>query len=406
MNPRPTTTSSRLVSLDQFRGYSVVGMVVVNFLAGLAAIPSVLKHNNTYFSLADSIMPAFLFAAGFSFRLTILRRIEQDGPAAAYGRAALRSLALILISLAIFGFDSGFTSWNSMTVSEVGEFVAALIKARLWNVLAIIGATQLLVLPVVAARPVVRIVTIVGLLVLHLLLSYSFNYEFVYARQNWMSDFWGAAGIRAWDGGFFGLLAWSVPVLAGTLAYDMCQTKTTPVGRLVGWGVALMILGYVLSCPARLYEGSPTESSQAPVADSPVWPPLSRLASRPWTSMISEPPFVEPPPAKVRPRSYWTMDKRVVTASFNLFGVGFSFALFGLFVLVCDVWGRQWWLFRMFGQNPLAAYLLHYPIMHAIRAIVPKDSPLWWCLVGLAACFAILVLFVRFLDRHKLYVRL
>ena len=100
------------------------------------------------------------------------------------------------------------------------------------------------------------------------------------------------------------------------------------------------------------------------------------------------------------------MDKRVVTASFSLFGVGFSFALFGLFVLVCDVWGREWWLFRMFGQNPLAAYLLHYPIMHSIRAIVPKDAPLWWCLVGLAACFAILVLFVRFLDRHKLYVRL
>ena len=243
--------TSRLASLDQFRGYSVVGMVVVNFLAGLAAIHPVLKHNNTYFSLADSIMPAFLFAAGFSLRLTILRRIAQDGPAAAYRKAALRSLALILVSLAIFGFDSGFTSWQGMSVSEVGEFVAALLKARLWNVLAIIGATQLLVLPVVAARPAVRIVTIVGLLVLHLLLSYSFNYDFVYARPNWMSDYWGAAGIRAWDGGFFGLIAWSVPVLAGTLAYDMCQAEATPVRRLIGWGTALMILGYRALLPSQ-----------------------------------------------------------------------------------------------------------------------------------------------------------
>ncbi len=399
--------TSRLASLDQFRGYSVVGMVVVNFLAGLAAIHPVLKHNNTYFSLADSIMPAFLFAAGFSLRLTTLRRIAQDGPTAAYRRAALRSLALIFISLAIFGFDSGFNSWKSMTVSEVGEFVAELLKARLWNVLAIIGATQLLVLPVVAARPAVRIITIVGLLNLHLLLSYSFNYEFVYARPNWMSDYWGAANIRAWDGGFFGLVAWSVPVLAGTLAYDMCQAEATPVGRLIGWGIALMLLGYLLSCPARLYEASPAETAaQNTAAMSPVWPPLDRLSSRPWSSLISEPPFVEPPRAKIRPRNYWMMDKRVVTASFTLFGVGFAFALFGMFVLVCDVWGRQWWLFRMFGQNPLAAYLLHYPIIHSIRAIVPKDAPLWWCLIGLAACFAILVLFVRYLDRHKLYVRL
>ena len=29
-----------------------------------------MKHNNTYFSYADSIMPSFLFACGFSYRLT------------------------------------------------------------------------------------------------------------------------------------------------------------------------------------------------------------------------------------------------------------------------------------------------------------------------------------------------
>lgn len=65
--PRP----SRISSMDQFRGYTVAGMFLVNFVGGLAAFPEVLKHHNglPYFSYADTIMPSFMFAAGFSYRL-------------------------------------------------------------------------------------------------------------------------------------------------------------------------------------------------------------------------------------------------------------------------------------------------------------------------------------------------
>ena len=63
--------------MDQFRGYTVAGMFLVNFLGGFTAIHSVLKHNNNYFSYADSIMPSFMFAVGFSFRLTYLRRMRR-----------------------------------------------------------------------------------------------------------------------------------------------------------------------------------------------------------------------------------------------------------------------------------------------------------------------------------------
>src|SRR5207244_1798369 len=58
--------TGRINSMDQFRGYTVAGMFVVNFVGDLAAIPAVLKHNDTWFSYADSIMPSFLFAAGFT----------------------------------------------------------------------------------------------------------------------------------------------------------------------------------------------------------------------------------------------------------------------------------------------------------------------------------------------------
>ncbi len=65
--------------MDQFRGYTVAGMFLVNFVGGLIAFPEVLKHHNDqpYFSYADTIMPSFMFAAGFSFRLTALRRLAK-----------------------------------------------------------------------------------------------------------------------------------------------------------------------------------------------------------------------------------------------------------------------------------------------------------------------------------------
>lgn len=403
-DPDAPTPTGRIVSMDQYRGYTVAGMFVVNFLAGLHAVHPVFKHNHFYFSYADSIMPGFLFAAGFSYRLTMLRRLQQAGPGPAYRRAVTRGLALILVSLALFGLGGTFAKWDDMTAAGVREFVARLLKAHLWEVLAIIGAAQLVILPVVTARPAVRLVTGLILMAIHVALSHSFNYDFVYARPNWMDAWWGAAKCRAWDGGFFGLLMWAVPLLGGTLAFDLVGGPG-PVRRLLGWGLGLMAVGYSLSCLATLHDPpSPPSPGADRHAASPVIPPWDRAAGRSLASLLAEPPCVAPP--ATRPLNYWMMDKRVVTVPFILFSTGWAFALYGLFVLACDRGGWQLALFRVLGQNPLAAYLLHHPIEKTVRAVVPQDAPLWWCLIGLAMFFTVTTAFVRFLDRHKLYLRL
>ena len=95
------SNSSRIVSMDQFRGYTVVGMILVNYIGEFARVHPVFKHNNTYFSYADSIMPAFHFAVGFAFRLTFLRRLEKTGRQATYGHFIKRNLGLILLSLVL-----------------------------------------------------------------------------------------------------------------------------------------------------------------------------------------------------------------------------------------------------------------------------------------------------------------
>jgi predicted acyltransferase len=399
-------SSRRILSLDQFRGYTVAGMFLVNFLGGLQITHHVLKHNNDHFSYADSIMPSFLFICGYSYRMTILRRLPELGWSRSAVRFVRRSLALLLFSLMLNGFNDAIGTSRASAESIIA-FIALIFKANLWEILAIIGAVQLLLLPVVAAGSRVRVAALVLCAVLHTVLSWWFNYDFVYGRPNWMDSYWGTVGERAWDGGFFGLISWAEVMLAGTLAYDV-MTRHRPAAaavRLIGWGIFFLVLGYGLSCLSTLYDTRGAPGTEK-FAVSPVWPPFDRAAGRGFKTLLATPPFVPPPPPEERPRNYWMMDKRVVTQPFIIFGSGFAFALYGLFVLACDVGRLDIGVFRTFGQNPLAAFVIHFLVERSILNAVPKDAPLWWALTGLTAFFLITYFFVRFLEKHGLYLRL
>ena len=93
------------------------------------------------------------------------------------------------------------------------------------------------------------------------------------------------------------------------------------------------------------------------------------------------------------------MSKRVVTASFILMATGVALTLYALFVVACDVGGTTAGIFRTFGQNPLAAYLLHEMVLKAVRPLVPDNAPRWYCLVGFAVFFALTYYLVRQLEQ-------
>jgi hypothetical protein len=307
-------------------------MCLVNFLAPFVAIHAVLKHNDTYFSYADTIMPGFLFVVGFAFRLTWLKRRRNSGRLATAATYVRRSGKLLLLSLFIYlcvgdvprwldyrSFppeyrlrgegrgvrDEGQTEdtlrvsrtastfpsppgtrasrvpqpsslaalqrlqrwkslgWQTQLLIHWRILAAKLIKSELWETLAIIGATQLVVLPWIGCRFATRFVVMMLLGFTHLLLSYWFNWDFLYGVPgNWMSRAWMTGTDRGWDGGVFGPVCWGMVMLGGTLAYDLVAASASrprAVARLAVWGCGFLAVGYSLSCLTRLYELSGTE---------------------------------------------------------------------------------------------------------------------------------------------------
>ncbi|MFO0924193.1 MAG: hypothetical protein U0905_17080 [Pirellulales bacterium] len=401
------TNPPRLVSLDQFRGYSVAAMFVVNFLGGLGATHVLLKHNNTHFSLADSIMPSFIFACGFSYRMSSLK--QANAQRSFRSKIFVRCIALIALSLFLTGFNSQFGNWNYLDASKVSKFFFELIKANMWEILAIIGACQIFLLPWITRPFAWRLALFFALGLLHFYLCWAFNYDYVYGRPNFLDRWLGTTGKRAWDGGLFGLLAWSQIMLVGTLAHDLLKhgVMAKSVISFGVLGIAMMMVGYGLSCFTRLYdlEGL-SEEQVAILSSSPVIPQPIDDATHSFQWKWAEPPFVVPPSPQVRAINYWMMDKRIVSQTFIWFSIGFVLVLYAAFVVACDHFALRLGMFAIFGANPLAAYITNQIINHAVLAVVPKDSPLWWALLGLAIAFGMTYLFIRFLDKQKIFLRL
>jgi hypothetical protein len=182
---------------------------------------------------------------------------------------------------------------------------------------------------------------------------------------------------------------------------------------LLGWGVALAGIGYVLSSLSTFYpmaQGSRADAWSYPRTEqrtkSPVLPPLGRWLAGDVRVGLSDPPFVPPAPERQRLYNYWMMSRRLATATFMLTATGFGLLGYAVVVLLCNVWGVRVGVLRTFGQNPLIAYLLDGWVGGLVAETWPEGGGLPWALMGAAFRFTLTYLPVRLLEWRRIYLRL
>ncbi len=362
--PTPPPATARLSSLDQFRGYTVAGMILVNYLSGFAVSPAVLGHHNTYCSYADTIMPQFFFAVGFAFRLTFGRRAASAGLGAAYRHVARRIILLALVAIVFYSYLDWGGLWASLHSKPYWETLHEAAKRTWFQTLMHIAVTSLWILPVIRSSEMKRILYLIFSACAHVVVSYYFN-------LTWINSPPGAI-----DGGPLGFLTWSIPTLVGTLACDAVvgTGESRPkVMKLAFWSVAIMLIGYGLSCGTRLYDVARIGIT-APGAVNMVLPPLNGLELGGAASYLAEPPFVAPPGKDVRLENYWMMSQRYSTVSYQTFAAGFSLAVYLLFYLLCDRWHLGLGMFRTLGRNALTGYIIGILIQRQIKSRIPHSN--------------------------------
>jgi hypothetical protein len=384
--PHRPPPSARLSSLDQFRGYTVLGMFLVNFVAGYKEVPRWLHFEHTYCSYHDTIMPQFFLAVGFALRLAYLRRRTVDGPGTTYWKFVKRGLGLILLGVVVYHLTGRYDAWDRLAAAWDRDgpagFLLGAVKRGPFEALTHIGLTTLFVLPVLAAPGWVRVLYAAAAGGLHVWASIAGYYA------------WNMAAPPGIDGGPLGFLTWTVPTIAGTLAHDWVTrdpaARTGGVGHLLVWGAGLMLLGYGLSCLNR------------------VTPPDTPSDSAAVTDYLAEPPFV-PPADKARAeaeRNYWTMSQRAGSVTYLLFATGFGLAVVAAFRVACDGWGLRWGYLDLLGRNALAGYLVHGLVADAVKPFAPRDAPGGYVWAAFAVYLGVTTLFLRYLDRNRMYLRL
>ena len=184
----------RIEAIDQFRGFAIICMVLINYGMEIQTLPVWLKHApDIGMTFPDLGTPVFIFAIGLTYGLSFHRRRERDGLPVTIGHFLRRYLSFV-------GLGAIITAGQSMMGRKL--------ELLDWGVLEAIGCAGLLTLLVILLPTLIRLGFGLGLLALYQILLDRYWLDLVLGSQH---------------GGFPGSLSWAAILILSTVFGDLFQ---------------------------------------------------------------------------------------------------------------------------------------------------------------------------------------
>ena len=383
----PAAVKERLTSLDAFRGFDILTMVFVNYIAGMKAMPFILRHASAEmdtFTLTDVVFPGFLFIVGVSIPLALAkRRAEGRTGLALVGHVLVRTLALLFLGVLLVNEDSY-------------SAVAAGIGKDLWYFLATAAVFVLWVVVPRETAPAKRRLRLglkIAAAALLIALVIVFRGQGPDGRVTWLQTSW-------W--GILGMIGWTY--LAGSLLFLVSRGNRAVLAGAVGLMTALYIgsrhgaLDFLGSADGFLNIGS-LFGSHAAIVTAGMLAGTVFLPGKDIAAPRTRVRFLAVLGTALLLAGYVLrplhgFSKNDGTESYCLATAGICCLVFLLFYVVLDIYkkGKKAAAFILpAGRNPLLAYLLPGVIGNAAALLggvlhVDLSRVLWpfWQTGGLA----------------------
>src|SRR4030095_13082035 len=216
---RNQLSNERILSIDAFRGITILVMIFVNELAGIHDIPQWMRHmprDADAMSFVDVVFPGFLFIVGMSIPFAINRRLEKGASfLQLQGHILFRTLGLLVLGFFMVNAEGDYDE-KAMGISM-----------NLWAILFFAAVISIWKVYRTSNKIIVYILRTLGFTMLIIL-------AFIYRGKN------GEHITPRWWG-ILGLIGWAY--LYSCIFYQLCRGNKYLLILMIGVCIAFYAIG-------------------------------------------------------------------------------------------------------------------------------------------------------------------
>ena len=335
--------SKRVLSIDAFRGLTILIMIFVNTVAGVHGIPAWMEHmpgDIDGMTFVDVVFPAFLFIVGMSIPFAMAAR-RGASFVQRQTHILMRAAGLIIIGVFMVNAEEGYNEAAMHMSIHLWSLLVYCCVILTWNVYTFRNAT---------ISAALRIVGIVGLIMLGFIFRGGPTGELRLSPQWW---------------GILGLIGWAY--LYSCILYQLSRGRLVILMMALGFCVIYYCVGHLDGQSNSWWAAQTENASHSSIALGGLICSLIFFDSTHQKSTGYR--FLQAAMLVLLMliigyllRPYFHISKIDATPTWCLYSSAICIALFGLLYWIVDLTGRKNWskFFRPAASNPLLTYIIPF----------------------------------------------